>query len=81
MKSGPSVECFERVFVLRPLVSEDLPMTPDKRTLTIPHEELERMRQNPLVAEEFHSDPTAPRYRVLGRTSDGFLIVTGDPQK
>ena len=81
MAGHPNVEVFEHVSVLRALVAEDLPVTPDKQTLTLRPGELERMRQNPLVAEEFHIDSEAPSYRVLGRTSEGFFIVTADPTR
>jgi hypothetical protein len=77
----PNAELFERVSVLHALTAEDLPGKPGKPTLTFRPGELEQMRQNPPVAEEFRIDSEVPKYRVLGWTSEGFLIITGDPSK
>jgi hypothetical protein len=65
----------QRVSVLRPLVSEQLDDQGLPESVSISFTELASLRQRPPVREEFHNTPDAPKYRVLGRTSEGFLVV------
>ena len=65
----------QRVFELRPLVSEDFDGRQCTRTLRISSEELARMRRAPLASEEFRIRPDAPVLCVVGRSSDGFLLA------
>lgn len=69
-----------RAFVLRPLASERLDDQECIESVSILSTELASLRQHPLAREEFQNPPDAPKFRVLGQTSEGFLIVTGDPQ-
>ena len=70
-----------RVFLLQPIISERLDDQGCIESVPISSTELELLRQRPLAREEFHNPPDAPKYRVLGQTSEGFLVVTGDPQE
>ena len=70
----------QRVFVLQPLATGQLDDPEGIESVQISSAELELLRQRPLAREEFHIPPNAPKYRVLGRTLEGFLVVTGDPQ-
>lgn len=65
----------ERVFELKPLADEVLPIPQRSQTLWISCTELARMRQHPLASEEFDSDPNAPTLYAIGRTSDGSLLA------
>jgi hypothetical protein len=81
MSQRSAVERFRDVYVLRPLASEEFPDERRKPALHLSSQELEQLRQHPqAVTERFEIPSDAPKYRVLGRSSDGFLIVTGDPQ-
>src|SRR5262249_22741520 len=65
----------QRVFVLQPLVSERLHDPQCSGTVRISSTELELMRRHRLAREEFHIPPDAPKFRVIGLTSEGFLVV------
>jgi hypothetical protein len=70
----------QRAFVLPPLISERVGDQECTESVSISSTELASLRRRPLAREEFHNPPDAPRFRAIGRTFDGFLIVVGDPQ-
>ena len=72
----PLIREMERVFLLKPLASEEVVDHQQKKTpVLIRNEELERMRQHPLASEKESSQSAGATLCVLCQTSDGSLLV------
>lgn len=67
----------ERVFELRPIVSEEFPDQLHKPPLRISSAELAELRRNPLATGEAQIPPGEERRRYfLRRTSEGTYLLT-----
>jgi hypothetical protein len=76
LQVNPNLRVHQTVYELRPTVSEDFADQRHKPTLQISSEVLEWWRQHPGVKEECRTPADAPTLCLIGRTSDGFLLVT-----
>jgi len=73
----PNVRVHQHVHELRPLASVDLRDSQRTGTVWFSSTELEWMRRDRRAARvEFQNPPDAPTLCVIGRTSEGFLLVT-----